>query len=147
MSHSLCRFSDSDGDEEWTGINDGSEKHEQEQYENEEHLATVTIVEDFDPDTIIHGSRTIAPRTTTNANSTLQYDDRKASKPIQKLGIPHKTKSKPRTKVHYETKDARKLERTKQRARRTEKADLAGGKVKAKGAARRKKAAKGKGRH
>jgi len=46
-------------DEEWTGISDSPENgkgvQKEEEYEDEEMLATVTVVEDFDPDSFILG--------------------------------------------------------------------------------------------
>lgn len=104
----------------------------EEEYEDEDMLATVTVVEDFDPDTFIHGPRLkSAPApSTTPAPHTLP--GRVNSERLKKKVRPKK--------VRYETKDARKVERTKQRARRTEKAELAGGK-----AARKKGPAKKRG--
>jgi ribosomal RNA-processing protein 17 len=44
---------DGDDGEVWMGISLNT--REPKQFEDEEHLATVTVVEDFDPDTLIHG--------------------------------------------------------------------------------------------
>ncbi|KAJ7783290.1 nucleolar protein 12-domain-containing protein [Mycena metata] len=112
-------------DDEWRGISGapakGKGKQMEEEYEDEDMLATVTVVEDFDPDTFIHGPRLkSAPApSTTPAPHTL---------PGRINSERPKKKVRPK-KVRYETKDARKVERTKQRARRTEKAELAGGKA------------------
>ena len=111
-------------DDEWAGLS-AKENERDEEYEDEEMLATVTVVEDFDPDTIIHGP----PKP--DHPPVVQPDRLEPkSKPSRQLhsntGSSMK-KSRPR-KIPYETADARKKERTKQRARRTEKAELAGGK-------------------
>ncbi|PPQ84578.1 hypothetical protein CVT25_015780 [Psilocybe cyanescens] len=124
-------------DEEWTGVNvsDQGGKEHADEYEDEQLLATVTVVEDFDPDTIIHG-----PAKTDNPTPSLSS----LSKPINTRpeikssrlptvknslhGPAKKSKTKER-KIRYETKDARRREQTKQRKRRTEKAELAGGKA------------------
>ncbi|KAJ7446171.1 nucleolar protein 12-domain-containing protein [Mycena galericulata] len=114
---------DPDDDEhEWIGISDaaGKGKQMEEEYEDEDMLATVTVVEDFDPDAFIHGPRlTSIPTPFTSSAPTV------AAKPTSERP---KKKIRPK-KIRYETKDARKVERTKQRARRTEKAELAGGKA------------------
>lgn len=93
----------------------------EEEYEDEDMLATVTVVEDFDPDTFIHGPR-LKSDPTSSASS--------APPPVPSKQKSERPKRKPKPKkVRYETKDDRKVERTKQRARRTEKAELAGGKA------------------
>ena len=117
-------------DEEWTGISDSPENgkgvQKEEEYEDEEMLATVTVVEDFDPDSFIHGPRIktdpALSSSSTNYPSTAVKPKRDKSR--------NEAKAK---KARYETKDARKVERTEQRTRRAEKAELARGK-----AARRK---------
>ena len=114
-------------DDAWTGI-----QPEEAEFEDEETLATVTVVEDFDPDTIIHGPPKAAA-------------DPKQYAPAEPAAPPKPKSSKPKIrerKVRYETKDARKREQVKQRKRRTEKAELAGGK-----AARRPSGGKGKKKH
>ena len=128
------------GDEEWTGISPSSNKGKQkeEEYQDEEILATVTVVEDFDPDSIIHGSPTPGARERSPLESTPTI-----SKSTRDTGLSKKRlKGK---KVKYETKETRKLERKKQRARRTEKAELAGGKASRKkslGSSRKRKGMK-----
>lgn len=120
-----------DDEDPWDGIN-GDDNARDDEYEDEEQLATVTVVEDFDPDTIIHGPEKPEPSTvprpstgtsTTGANSTSELPP--SSRRIAKKSQP-KVREK---KIRYETKDARKREQTKQRARRTEKAERAGGKA------------------
>ncbi|KAJ7703088.1 nucleolar protein 12-domain-containing protein [Mycena rosella] len=113
-----------DSDDEWIGISGsadkGKAKQMEEEYEDEDMLATVTVVEDFDPDTFIHGPRLITVPSTSSAPPPAPVQTNNSERP----------KRKPKAKkVRYETKDARKVERTKQRARRTEKAELAGGKA------------------
>ncbi|KIM40194.1 hypothetical protein M413DRAFT_49185, partial [Hebeloma cylindrosporum] len=111
-------------EEEWAGI----DQRRDEEYEDEEILATVTVVEDFDPDSIIHGP----PKTDLPAASSQSRSEPKSSQPppqTKPLQKPTKHKKPRDKKIRYETKDARKREQTKQRARRTEKAELAGGKA------------------
>jgi ribosomal RNA-processing protein 17 len=116
-------LADSDADEEWTGISSFSEekgKQKEEEYQDEEVIATVTVVEDFDPDSFIHGPPPSTPRESQPAQPT------PAKVPRDKLT----SKKPPRgKKVKYETKAERKAQQKKQRARRTEKAELAGGKA------------------
>ncbi|KAF9066162.1 nucleolar protein 12-domain-containing protein [Rhodocollybia butyracea] len=106
--------------DEWRGISESNEQKEKE-YEDEEVLATVAIVEDFDPDTLLHGPT--KPEASSSSLPAPAPPHRKKSSDSQ----PSK-KPKPK-KIRYQTKDARKADRTKQRARRTEKAELAGGKA------------------
>ncbi|KAF9024863.1 hypothetical protein BDZ89DRAFT_939859 [Hymenopellis radicata] len=122
-----------DDDDEWNGISASSKgKHKQQEYEDEEVLATVAVVEDFDPDTLIHGT---APLPSDNANPAPV----KSVPRISKSAPTSKPKSKPK-KVRYQTKDARKADRSKQHARKLEKAELAGGKAsRRKGSAKRGK--------
>ncbi|CAA7259095.1 unnamed protein product [Cyclocybe aegerita] len=132
-----------DHDDEWHGIGTGTGSSpnpadiaRDEEYENDETLATVTVVEDFDPDTIIHGPPKSEPAPNpipaSTSTSTLTPTSRPAKKPSQPPSSSQsaiKSKSTPQKKIRYQTKDARKREQVKQRARRTEKAELAGGKA------------------
>lgn len=115
-------------DDEWHGIADSSQQDElarDEEYENEEILATVTVVEDFDPDTLIHGPS----RPESSSEPRPFHSDHDIRTP-RSQPTSHSTKKKMKsTKIRYETKDARKREQVKQRARRTEKAERAGGKA------------------
>ncbi|KAK0485871.1 nucleolar protein 12-domain-containing protein [Armillaria novae-zelandiae] len=117
-------------DEEWHGIAELSAKQKgkqkEQEYEDERHLATVAVVEDFDPDMLIHGP----PKTAPSVPSEFPPSTVPRTKPL--------SKPKAKSKVRYQTKGARKVEQTKQHARRREKAELAGGK-----AARRSKGSKG----
>ena len=97
-----------------------------EEYEDEKMLATVTVVEDFDPDTIIHG-----PPKSDHAIMARSEPKPKPSRQLQSNTShqPSLEKKSRQRKIPYETSDARKRERAKQRARRSEKAELAGGKA------------------
>ena len=81
----------------------------------------MTVVEDFDPDTFIHGPPPSTPRETQPAEPTLV-----AKVPRDKPTSKKPTRGK---KVKYEIKAERIAQQKKQRARRTEKAELAGGKA------------------
>lgn len=102
--------------EEWTGIADHVE--EEAAYEDEDVVATVAVVEDFDPDTLIYGDSVTKPSTPAQFASQSESNSQPRRERVHK---------KPQ-RIRYETKDARKAERSKQRARRTEKAELARGK-------------------
>lgn len=117
-----------DDEEEWAGIS-SKDNEQDEEYEDEEMLTTVTVVEDFDPDTIIHGSSK-PDRLHHPLISTDRLEPKPSRLPPSNIShqSPLKKKSRQR-KIPYETSDARKKERTKQRARRTEKAELAGGRA------------------
>ncbi|KAI5827284.1 hypothetical protein K523DRAFT_418582 [Schizophyllum commune Tattone D] len=98
---------------------------QREEFEDEETLATVTVVEDFDPDTLIHGAPDEArERQTPAAASTSKLPD-KLKPAVKKTAIKKAMKPK---KIKYETNAARKAQTAKQRKRHTEKAELAGGK-------------------
>jgi ribosomal RNA-processing protein 17 len=121
---------DTDAEDEWSGI-ETKGKQMEEEYQDEEILATVTVVEDFDPDSIIHGPPPCASHESRPTVTTTK---------LARDNTPSKKPPKGKNKVKYETKAERRVEQRKQRARRTEKAELAGGK------ASRKNASK-KGRH
>lgn len=138
----------SDSDEEWTGItpspsgdgdleNDAdAERRECEySYSDEEQLATVTVVEDFDPSAL---RLPVAPDERQDWASSLAPARREKVKTEGGSGGASKrmdVSAKNNKKVRFETKAARRAAQAKQRARRTEKAERAGGK-----AARRTKA-------
>ena len=85
-----------------------------EEYQDTEHLATVTVVEDFDPHALIHGP----PK----QPGHIVPGPKTMSKPAPKPKTNNKAeKLKRKGKTRYQTKDASRLERTKQRARRTKK--------------------------
>ncbi|KIK67302.1 hypothetical protein GYMLUDRAFT_37386 [Collybiopsis luxurians FD-317 M1] len=121
--------------EEWQGITESDEQNEEEgeenQYEGEDVLATVAIVQDFDPDTLLHGptkpvSNVEPVQQMVNNDSLPSKASHSHPSKVSHSQPSKKTKSK---KIRYETKAARKTERTRQRTRRTEKAELAGGKA------------------
>jgi len=120
-----------DSDDEWHGIGAPSKSDEarrDEEYENEEILATVTVVEDFDPDILVQGPS--HPELCAELYPKTAPQRSKSSHP--------KPKSKS-AKVPYGTKHARKEERAKQRSRKLEKAERAGGKASRKSGVRRKR--------
>ncbi|KAA1476789.1 hypothetical protein DENSPDRAFT_530278 [Dentipellis sp. KUC8613] len=129
--------SDEEDDDEWTGFSAGEKgKGRADEYEDEEQVATVTVVEDFDPDTLIHGDAPARPDPAEGDDELKPkaYQGRSRSADAKESGEARvrKAKVKPK-KIKYQTAAARKAETSKQRARRTEKAERAGGK-----AARRK---------
>jgi ribosomal RNA-processing protein 17 len=95
----------------------------------------VTVVEDFAADSLRHPD---PQRPLVNKPGSPEQEERGISRSTErKVGRNDTLKSKSKlkvksNKVRYETKSARKVERTKQRARRTEKAERAGGKQKRK---------------
>ncbi|KAH9952968.1 nucleolar protein 12-domain-containing protein [Russula dissimulans] len=130
-----------ESDEEWTGISRAglsseereAERHEREyEYSDEERLATVTVVEDFDPS--LHPPGTPAP-----ASSSSLSEEHGAGDPPPPRGGEGRWEGRKRrvdegstakkVTVRYETKAARRATRATQRARRTEKAERAGGKA------------------
>lgn len=108
-------------------------QEEELEFEDEEQLAVVTVVEDFSADSLRHPNPPLplvnefrspeGEKPGTSQSTEQKSKEKEASKAKSKL----KAKS---NKVRYETKAARKVERTKQRARKTEKAERAGGKQK-----------------
>ncbi len=107
-------------------------EHEHE-YSDEEQLATVTVVEDFDPSVLLYhptasGAELPAERSSPQPpplSLSLSRENLKASRKNDGLA----TATKKLKKVRYETRAARKATRSTQRARRTEKAERAGGKA------------------
>jgi ribosomal RNA-processing protein 17 len=107
---------------------EGPNQDNEEQFEDEEAIATVVVVEDFDPDTVRHGT-TVSPAAQPPAASAPLSE----TKPAQ-----HSKKTKP-TKIKYQTRDARKAESKKQQQRKQEKARLAGTRSKKPAGARKTK--------
>ncbi|KAF9811793.1 hypothetical protein IEO21_06405 [Rhodonia placenta] len=147
---------DGDGsDTEWSGLegtlaspDKGKGKAQEEEYEYEEEVATVTVVEDFDPDALIHGQddrRPIAGAERDGAAATSEPPDvanraRHKPKPATAYVRHDRKKSAPKPKdIKYQTSAARKVDRLKQRRRKSEKAERAGGKASRKGTSGRKK--------
>ncbi|KAF5317218.1 hypothetical protein D9611_003988 [Ephemerocybe angulata] len=122
---------DSDGSEdEWQGIGTSSGKDQDAEYEDEEVVATVTVVEDFDPSTLTTAEPLPAQRTSEepsqpNSSSKPPPSHEKRGQAPKKL---HKPKVREK-KIRYETKAARKHQHEKQRSRQHQKAELAGGKA------------------
>jgi ribosomal RNA-processing protein 17 len=110
--------------------NDTGLEHET-AYSDEEQLATVTIVEDFDPSTLIHGPASSEPQAESPSLPPPPPSPRRGGERVRDVEGRSKRKNATTTtrKVQYETKAARKATQAKQRARRTEKAELAGGKA------------------
>ena len=113
-----------------------SEEHIiQEEYENEEQVATVTVVEDLDIDALIHPE---PPSGRPNPGSSLNQDQNQERCPERAQGSKYTTangtsgapkkKATSAKKIRYETKAARLAEKKKQQARKFEKAARAGGK-------------------
>ncbi|KAI0093383.1 hypothetical protein BDY19DRAFT_883064 [Irpex rosettiformis] len=132
-------------EDDWNGLssrNKGkgrAEEHEEE-YEGEEQLATVTIVEDFDPDALLHGPSREKP-TSGDSGDEGNTEPLKTTRPQQKPppGV-KKAQAKTSVKaksVKYQTNAARKVERSKQLRRKGEKAQRAGGKGARKGGKRK----------
>ena len=117
--------------EEWDGIASNEAGLEQETaYSDEEQLATVTIVEDFDPSTLIHGPASSSEPQAKSPSLLPPPSPRRGGVRVRDVEGRSKKKTAMTTKkVRYETKAARKATQVKQRARRTEKAELAGGKA------------------
>ncbi|KIY53972.1 hypothetical protein FISHEDRAFT_54773 [Fistulina hepatica ATCC 64428] len=140
----------SDPQSAWEGIAGPSSPNRpqrEDAFEDDQVLATVTVVEDFDPDTLIRGpskstntSTAEPPQLASNPSHALparrnEPESRVRSatynKPVsiksqkEKASYSKKRKS---NHVKYETKAARQAVRSKQRARHTEKAERAGGK-------------------
>ena len=115
---------------------DSEENMNQEEYENEEQVATVTVVEDFDIDTLIHAkppSEHPDPGSSSNQDrdQARSPEHRANKKPISsstKTSGTSKARATSGKKIKYETKAARLAEKKKQHARKFEKAARAGGK-------------------
>ncbi|KAI0063607.1 hypothetical protein BV25DRAFT_1899214 [Artomyces pyxidatus] len=117
-------------DEEWAGIGSSSKpaREAEAEYSDEEQMATVTVVEDFDPDVLIHGAPR-EPDVNPYSSPDARAKEKAKAKEDDVKDVGRKPKSTPAKKIRYEGKAARVREKTKQRARRTEKAERAGGKA------------------
>ena len=122
---------DVESDEEsWTGIASTAadlEREREHEYSDEEQLATVTVVEDFDPSAPLYhaaadDAEPPAEQRPLPSQPPPSHSSRGKAAPSRKDGGAAK-------KVRYETKAARRATRATQRARRTEKAERAGGKA------------------
>ncbi|KAJ3513789.1 hypothetical protein NMY22_g14938 [Coprinellus aureogranulatus] len=108
---------------EWQGVGTSSGIEKDAEYEGEEVVATVTVVEDFDPSTLTTGDP---------APSRPETSEEPSYPPPSHAKTPLKKQSKPKVrqkKIRYETKAADKHRKDKQHARKREKAALAGGKA------------------
>ena len=95
----------------------------------------MTVVEDFDPETLIHGptesqgyqagNRKLRRSTISQGNPTKQLKPSKNTVNAKKSHAKVSTRAKD---IRYQTKSERKTERKKQQQRKLEKASLAGGK-------------------
>ncbi len=121
-------------EQEWQGITVHGDAVRDEEYENEELLATVTVVEDFDLN-----ANFLAPLHS-KSSGTFESPTESTTSPQK----PSRTKQPPKLKKdQYENKHTRQREQTKQRAGRTKKAELAGGRA----SRANKSSNKAKGRH
>ncbi|KZV60645.1 hypothetical protein PENSPDRAFT_564567, partial [Peniophora sp. CONT] len=122
-------------DDDWDGFGEPgpsspSARERQDEYSDEEQLATVTVVEDFDPSTLIHGPATDASSDEADTSAVALTAPAGRTKPPTTKKDTSTTKKKLKPKdIKYETKAARKSARSKQYARKTEKAERAGGKA------------------
>ena len=142
-------------------------KQKQEAFEDEEQLATVTVVEEFDPDSLLHDTHLPQSHQRLEENSSHSASihsppthrsshpaprtasSRELRQPSSSHGhdrahtasstVTKKTKSK---NFSYETKAARKAEKHKQKRRKLEKAERAGGKSTRQTGSRRPKGGK-----
>ncbi|KAI6157584.1 nucleolar protein 12-domain-containing protein [Pisolithus tinctorius] len=119
---------DEDDDDGNSIDNDASEIGEE--YEGEEQLATVTVVEDFDPAALLHEEqhpKSVTPLRISTSQSPAAVEQTRKNQ--RQRNSAAKSKSKKRPKVKYQTKAERAAERAKQKSRHTEKAERAGGKA------------------
>ena len=101
----------------------------QEEYENEEQVATVTVVEDFDMDALIHPEPSSEhPGPSSNRDRGGRLERRTARPKTTNAPRTLKNKGTSAKKTKYGTKAARLAERKKQRTRKLERAARAGGK-------------------
>jgi len=118
-----------------TAGSDSEEDVIQDEYENEEQVATVTVVEDFDMDALIHAE----PPSEHPIPGSSKRDQDQTSRPEHRAKKSKSTTTNNATgtskkgatsakKIKYETKAARLAEKKKQQARKFEKAARAGGK-------------------
>ena len=134
----FCIFPDLHIDEDFAGISDSQENalKMEDEYSDEEQLATVTVVEDFDPHALLHGPPTLSkPDDSGDAEQPL-FPSEPVHKPSRGKSTPSsvdvkKSQAKVVKKakdIKYQTKAARKADQKKQQRRKVEKAERAGGK-------------------
>ncbi|CAL1707443.1 unnamed protein product [Somion occarium] len=115
----------------------GKQKAEiEDEYEDEEQLATVTVVEDFDPEALLHAPVPTSKRTDVDGTDRSSLSRRQPEvkpkshvTPSVDVKKTHAKVAKKAKDIKYQTKSARNAERTKQRRRKVEKAERAGGKA------------------
>ena len=113
---------------------DSEEDMIQEEYENEEQVATVTVVEDFDIDALIHAgppSERPDPGSSSckDQNQTGRSAEHVTKKPKSTtITGTSKKRATSAKKIKYGTKGARLAEKKRQQVRKFEKAARAGGK-------------------
>jgi ribosomal RNA-processing protein 17 len=103
-----------DADENWQGISpEDDRKDKEEEYEGEEQLATVTIIEDFDPTELMHGPTPEDP-------SGLQFTPLDRNQEPASLTALRKGSTPGQTskKIHCETKASRPAGRKQQQQNR-----------------------------
>jgi ribosomal RNA-processing protein 17 len=140
---------DASGDE-WGGVGSSSDQEKgrklEEEYEDEEQLATVTVVEDFNPDELIYGlaptdpPASDAPPDSPSASASTpraKVQSAKPRTPAAKRPAAQGKKAKRPKEIKYQTNSARRADKRKQLARHTEKAERAGGKQRKTNARRR----------
>jgi len=136
-----------EGEEEWAGF---GEREREAEYEDERQLATVTVVEDFDPTALIYedpaknvggdeAEGDVRPVREKGRDKGKGRQERRVNAggvPAQEGdrgeggGAARNVRERPK-KVKYGTRAGRKAERTKQRTRKHEKAERAGRSTKA----------------
>ncbi|KZT19684.1 hypothetical protein NEOLEDRAFT_934923 [Neolentinus lepideus HHB14362 ss-1] len=121
-------------EDKWNGVGSGAsdkDKEREEEYSDEEQVAHVTVVEEFDP-TDIHGTR----HSHSDAGDENVDEAESPSRPQESRAPPWSSTSakkkdkKDAKKIKYQTAAARKAEERKQKNRKAEKADRARGKSK-----------------
>ena len=112
----------------------GVKGREVQEYEDEETLATVTVIEDCEPEAFRHVHSAATKTWSTSSDFVEGVKSSQIQSGVDQLRekkrgeMKAKEKSRPK-KTAYETKAVRKAARLKQQARKLEKAELAGGKV------------------
>lgn len=115
---------------------DSEEDMIQEEYENEEQVATVTVVEDLDIDALIHAEPPSERPNPGSSSNQRQHQTRPTERCVGGLKSPAtanmsgtlKKKCPSARSFKYEGKAARLAEKKKQHTRKREKASRAGGK-------------------
>lgn len=115
--------------DETDGPGPDSEEDVIQEYENEEQLATVTVVEDFDMDALIHAETPLEnaiPHSSNRNQDRAELSEHRSR--VSKYTTTSKKKTSSGKKIKYETRAVRLVEKRKQQARKLERAARAGGK-------------------